>query len=91
MYNTASKLVCPVIKRISEKKKKKSNLLEKDTERLQVYFLCEKRAVPNFDNSLVSSDFKLFKAGNAFSPRSAQGDILILMETSKCSPSFNYE
>lgn len=61
--------VCLIIKRISEKR---GNLVEKDVGLLQVQFLYEKRAVPDFDDSLVSLGFKLFKARNAFSPSPAE-------------------
>lgn len=48
--------------------------MKKDTGLLQLWFLGVKKAVPNFNDSLVSSGFKFFKAGNDFSPSSAQWD-----------------
>lgn len=71
MYSTASKLSLSIIKRTSGKRVR---LVEKDTGLLQLWFLSVKKAVPNPNDSLVSSGFKFFKAGNDFSPSFAQWD-----------------
>lgn len=52
---------------------KRSDLVQKDTGLLQVEFICLwKGDVPDFEDSLVSLGFKLYKARSAFSPSPAE-------------------